>query len=60
MIFPVVLGKGKRIFDGWHALGALQLVDQAVSDKGVVFVTYEPAGEVQTGSFATKEPSEPS
>ena len=25
---------------------------------GVVFTTYEPAGEVQTGSFATKEPSE--
>ena len=38
--------------------GALKLVDHAVSDKGVIFASYEPAGDVQTGSFATKEPSE--
>jgi dihydrofolate reductase len=57
MTFPVLLGKGKRIFDGSQP-GALKLVDHFVSDKGVVFTTYEPAGEVQTGSFETKEPSE--
>ena len=56
--YPVVLGKGKRIFDGSEAPGTLRLVDHFVSDKGVVFTTYEPAGEVQTGTFATKEPSE--
>lgn len=58
MTFPVVLGEGKRIFDGSQAPGALKLVDHAVSDKGVVFTTYEPGGEVPTGSFASKEPSE--
>jgi dihydrofolate reductase len=58
MTFPVVLGDGKRIFDGSQEPGALKLVDHFVSNKGVVFATYEPAGEVQTGSFATKEPSE--
>jgi dihydrofolate reductase len=58
MTFPVVLGKGKRIFDGTQAPGALKLVDHFTSDSGVVFATYEPAGEVPTGSFETKQPSE--
>ena len=57
MRFPVLLGKGKRIFDGSEKPGAMKLVDHAVSDKGVVFTSYEPAGEVQTGTFETKEPS---
>ena len=58
MIFPVVLGEGKRIFDGSQTPGALKLVDHFVSDKGVIFTTYEPGGEVPTGSFETKPPSE--
>jgi dihydrofolate reductase len=56
--FPVVLGHGKRIFDGSEHPGAMKLVDHCVSDKGVVLTTYEPAGDVPTGTFATKEPSE--
>lgn len=55
--FPVLLGRGKRIFDGSQGSGALWLVDHFVSNKGVVFTIYEPAGEVPTGSFASKEPS---
>jgi dihydrofolate reductase len=58
MTFPVLLGQGKSIFDGSVKPGALKLVDHSVSDKGVLFTSYEPAGEVQTGTFATKEPSE--
>jgi dihydrofolate reductase len=58
MIFPVVLGKGKTIFDGSQVAEALKLVDHHVSNKGVVFLNYEPGGEVPTGSFATKEPSQ--
>ena len=38
--------------------GALKLVDSFVSPKGVVIATYEPAGDVPTGTFETKEPSE--
>jgi dihydrofolate reductase len=56
--FPLVLGKGKRIFDGSEKAGALQLVEHFVSSTGVVLTTYEPAGEVRTGTFETKEPSE--
>ncbi|MEO6255792.1 MAG: dihydrofolate reductase family protein [Sphingomicrobium sp.] len=58
MIFPVVLGDGKRIFDGSQAHGALKLAEHAISDKGVAFLSYQPAGEVPTGTFATKPPSE--
>jgi dihydrofolate reductase len=58
MTFPVVLGSGKSIFDGSEKAGALKLVDHFVSDTGVIIATYEPAGEVKTGTFATKEPSE--
>ena len=58
MTFPVVLGKGKRIFDGTEAPGALRLVDHFVSKTGVVMASYQPAGEVPTGTFETKPPSE--
>ena len=57
MIFPVLLGQGKRIFDASQKPSELKLVDGFVSGTGVVTATYEPAGEVRTGTFATKEPS---
>ena len=57
MTFPILLGRGKSIYDGFQDSGAFKLVDSHVSDKGVVFGAYEPNGEVPTGSFATKEPS---
>ena len=58
MTFPIVLGRGKRIFDASVEPGALKLVDHFVSKTGVVLTTHEPAGEVKTGTFETKEPSE--
>jgi dihydrofolate reductase len=56
--YPVLLGRGKSIFDGDLRSGRMNLADHFVSESGVIFRTYEPAGEVPTGSFATKEPSE--
>jgi dihydrofolate reductase len=58
MTFPVLLGRGKRIFDGDQKPGALKMIDHFVSDKGVVIAAYEPAGAVPTGTFETKPPSE--
>ena len=55
--FPVLLGTGKRIFDGSVKPGSLKLADSFVSETGVVIATYEPAGDVRTGTFETKEPS---
>lgn len=58
MTFPVLLGHGKSIFDGTQRPGAMKMTDHFVSDSGVVFATYEPAGQVPKGSFETKPPSE--
>jgi len=58
LTFPVLLGEGKRIFDGSEVPGTLKLTDHFVSDKGVVIAIYEPAGDVVTGSFESKPPSE--
>ena len=57
-IFPVVLGSGKRLFGDGAPPATLKLVDSHIFSTGVVMATYEPAGEVQTGSFALEEPTE--
>ena len=51
-VFPVVLGSGKRLFSDGAVPSGLKLVDSVVSTTGVVIGTYQPAGEVVTGSFA--------
>jgi dihydrofolate reductase len=50
-VFPVVLGSGKRLFADGAIPSGLKLVDSTVSTTGVVICTYEPAGEIVTGSF---------
>jgi dihydrofolate reductase len=55
--FPVVLGRGKRLFEPTAKPAALRLVGSSVSGTGVVMSTYVPQGEVHPGSFATLEPS---
>ncbi|MDQ2735218.1 MAG: dihydrofolate reductase family protein, partial [Pseudomonadota bacterium] len=51
LTFPVVLGKGKRLFGTGTPAGAFRLVDHKVSPNGVVIASYEPAGVVPIGSF---------
>ena len=55
--FPVVLGRGKRLFEAGAKAGALRLVASQTSKTGVVMSTYVPAGEIRTGSFAQDPPS---
>ena len=55
MVFPVVLGSGKRLFADGTVPAGLRLVDSTVSTTGVMIGTYEPAGEIVTGSFALEE-----
>ena len=57
MTFPVLLGKGKSIFDVSQHPRRMKLVDHHVSDTGVTYTIYEPNGDVETGTFATKAPS---
>jgi dihydrofolate reductase len=51
-VFPLVIGSGKRLFSDGTIPSALKLVDSKVSTTGVVIGTYEPAGEIVTGTFA--------
>ena len=50
-VFPVVIGSGKRLFSDGTIPAGLRLVNSTVSTTGVVIGTYEPAGEIVTGSF---------
>ena len=58
MTFPVVLGKGKRLFGLGTGALAMKLITSDVSGTGVIIATYEPAGEVPFGSFALAETNE--
>jgi len=59
LTFPLLLGKGKRLFEGGGAMPtALKLTRSAVSSTGVIVATYERNGEVRTGSFVSDQPSE--
>lgn len=51
-VFPLVVGSGKRLFAEGTIPAGLKLTDSTVSTTGVMIGTYEPAGEIVTGSFA--------
>ena len=50
-VFPVVIGSGKRLFADGAVPSGLRLVDSKVSSTGVVMGTWEPVGELVTGTF---------
>jgi dihydrofolate reductase len=58
LVFPLVLGAGKRLFGSGTHPAALKLVDSKVSTTGVTIGTYQRAGAVKTGSFALEQPSD--
>ena len=50
-IFPIILGRGKRLFTEGAIPAAFTLTSSKVSPTGVIIANYERAGEVKTGSF---------
>jgi dihydrofolate reductase len=58
MTFPLLLGKGKRLFGGDGVATSLKLTKSVTTPKGAVVASYERAGKVQTGSFVVQPPSE--
>jgi dihydrofolate reductase len=56
-LFPVTLGRGKRLFAEGTIPGGFKLLENRTSPSGVVVAAYERAGEVRTGSFALAEPT---
>ncbi|MGB8464923.1 MAG: dihydrofolate reductase family protein [Terrimicrobiaceae bacterium] len=55
--YPVVLGRGKRLFENGARPCALRLVASKVSTTGVVMSTYVLAGDIPLGSLSQAEPS---
>jgi dihydrofolate reductase len=55
LVYPVLLGSGKRLFPDGDIGEALRLVDSKATSTGVQILTYEPTGPAQYGSFALAE-----
>ena len=49
-IYPVILGKGKRLFADEAMPAAFTLVESTVTPAGVIMANYKKAGEVNTGT----------
>ena len=57
LIFPLVLGKGKRLFGDGAIPAGLKLVKSRSYPTGVIVANYTPDGAVKTGDFGLAEPS---
>jgi len=57
-IFPITLGKGKRLFEEGISAQEWKLTESIVSTTGVVIGSYVPNGEVKLGSFVEEKVSE--
>ncbi len=45
MVFPIVLGGGKRLFEDGTDFSVLQLIETKTFTSGVVLLSYQPVGE---------------
>ncbi len=57
-IFPITLGKGKRLFAEGAFPAGFDLIESGISPKGVIIADYVRAGDVKTGSFEQETPAE--
>jgi len=53
--FPVILGKGKRLFEPGTPAGGLEVIDSKVSPSGVIMTRYRTGAEIKGGSFVEAE-----
>ncbi|QOR37709.1 dihydrofolate reductase [Billgrantia diversa] len=56
-ICPVVLGKGKKLFDAGASPAAFELTASRASPNGIVIAKYVHDGPVKTGDFAMDPPT---
>ena len=49
-IHPLILGKGKKLFDNGSLPAAFTLTESSVTSTGVILANYKRAGKVKTGS----------
>ena len=53
MIYPLVLGSGRRLFNDGLLPQTLRPIDVTVTEIGIVLATFEPAGPVEHGELQT-------
>ena len=51
MMFPIVLGSGRRLFNEGVLPATMRTVNLTVTDLGITIGTYEPAGPVRHGEM---------
>jgi dihydrofolate reductase len=52
-IFPLTLGKGKKLFDNGTIPAAFTLLESTVTPSGVIIANYKRAGKVKTGTVGS-------
>ena len=52
-IHPIILGKGKKLFDTGAIPAAFILTESIVTNSGVIIANYKRAGKVETGTVGT-------
>jgi dihydrofolate reductase len=52
-IFPLTLGKGKKLFDSGTIPAAFTLIESTVTPSGVIIANYKRAGKVMTGTVVS-------
>ena len=50
-IYPITLGRGKKLFAEGTIPAAFTLMESKVSTKGVIIASYKHSGDVKTGPF---------
>jgi dihydrofolate reductase len=51
LVFPVLIGRGKRIFSDLVQPSGLTLIESKATPTGVVISSYKPAGAMRLGSY---------
>lgn len=51
LTYPLILGKGKKLFGNNAMSTALRLVESMVTPKGIIIANYQKAGKVKTGTI---------
>jgi dihydrofolate reductase len=54
LIYPIILGKGKKLFDEGAVPSAFALIESTVTPSGVIALSYKRAGDVKTGIIHDK------
>ncbi len=49
-IYPLTLGKGKKLFENGTIPAAFKLIEQVITSKGVIIASYKRSGKVKVGT----------